>query len=113
MFLCYYNYIQIILVIHKCKITISIFLSITCPRHLTFANCLLPASLHYELLSYAFKINILYYRERIERMKEEERLEREAIERRLRRDLITKTFPKTREDFDQLYAMVPTFTFLT
>lgn len=25
--------------------------------------------------------------------------------RRLRKDLITKTFPKTREDFDQLYAM--------
>ncbi|XP_021196611.3 IQ and ubiquitin-like domain-containing protein [Helicoverpa armigera] len=45
-------------------------------------------------------------RERIERMKEEERLEREAMERRLRHDLITKTFPKTREDFDQLYAMV-------
>ncbi|CAB3250663.1 unnamed protein product [Arctia plantaginis] len=44
--------------------------------------------------------------ERIARMKEEERLEREAMERRLRRDLITKTFPKTREDFDQLYAMV-------
>ena len=39
-------------------------------------------------------------------MKEEDRLEREAMERRLRRDLITKTFPKTREDFDQLYAMV-------
>ncbi|KAJ8724471.1 hypothetical protein PYW08_015945 [Mythimna loreyi] len=44
--------------------------------------------------------------ERIARMKEEDRLEREAMERRLRRDLITKTFPKTREDFDQLYAMV-------
>ncbi|KAH9628571.1 hypothetical protein HF086_010305 [Spodoptera exigua] len=44
--------------------------------------------------------------ERIERMKEEDRLEKEAMERRLRRDLITKTFPKTREDFDQLYAMV-------
>lgn len=39
-------------------------------------------------------------------MKEEDRLEREAMERRLRKDLITKTFPKTREDFDQLYAMV-------
>lgn len=25
--------------------------------------------------------------------------------RRLRKDLITKTFPRTREDFDQLYAM--------
>ncbi|CAH2981761.1 unnamed protein product [Chilo suppressalis] len=45
-------------------------------------------------------------RERIDRMKKEEKLEREAMERRLRRDLITKTFPKTREDFDQLYAMV-------
>ncbi|CAG9787262.1 unnamed protein product [Diatraea saccharalis] len=45
-------------------------------------------------------------RERIERMKEEDRLEREAMERRLRRDLVTKTFPKSREDFDQLYAMV-------
>ncbi|XP_022825775.1 IQ and ubiquitin-like domain-containing protein [Spodoptera litura] len=45
-------------------------------------------------------------KERIERMKEEDRLEKEAMERRLRRDLITKTFPKTREDFDQLYAMV-------
>ncbi|XP_026731334.1 IQ and ubiquitin-like domain-containing protein [Trichoplusia ni] len=45
-------------------------------------------------------------RERIERMKEEERLEVEATEKRIRRDLITKTFPKTREDFDQLYAMV-------
>ncbi|XP_063541661.1 IQ and ubiquitin-like domain-containing protein [Cydia strobilella] len=44
--------------------------------------------------------------ERIARMKEEDRLEREAMERRLRGDLITKTFPKTREDFDQLYAMV-------
>ncbi|XP_052748703.1 LOW QUALITY PROTEIN: IQ and ubiquitin-like domain-containing protein [Galleria mellonella] len=44
--------------------------------------------------------------ERIAKMKEENRLEREAMERRLRRDLITKTFPKTREDFDQLYAMV-------
>ncbi|KAM3966971.1 IQ motif and ubiquitin-like domain-containing protein [Aphomia sociella] len=44
--------------------------------------------------------------ERIARMREEDRLEREAMERRLRRDLITKTFPKTREDFDQLYAMV-------
>ncbi|XP_049871191.1 IQ and ubiquitin-like domain-containing protein [Pectinophora gossypiella] len=44
--------------------------------------------------------------ERIARMKEEDRLEREAIERRLRKDLITKTFPRTREDFDQLYAMV-------
>ncbi|XP_022113571.2 IQ and ubiquitin-like domain-containing protein [Pieris rapae] len=44
--------------------------------------------------------------ERIARMKEEERLEREAMERRLRGDLITKTFPKTREDFDQLYSMV-------
>lgn len=39
-------------------------------------------------------------------MKEEERLEMEATEKRIRRDLITKTFPKTREDFDQLYAMV-------
>lgn len=39
-------------------------------------------------------------------MKEEDRLEREAMEKRLRRDLITKTYPKTREDFDQLYAMV-------
>lgn len=39
-------------------------------------------------------------------MKEEDRLEREAMERRLRKDLVTKTFPKTREDFDQLYAMV-------
>lgn len=38
-------------------------------------------------------------------MKEEERLETEAMARRLRKDLITKTFPKTREDFDQLYAM--------
>lgn len=46
------------------------------------------------------------FRERIARMKEEDRLEYEAMERRLRRDLITKTFPKTREDFDQLYAMV-------
>ncbi|CAK1544004.1 unnamed protein product [Leptosia nina] len=45
-------------------------------------------------------------KERIARMKEEERLEREAMERRLRGDLITKTFPKTREDFDQLYSMV-------
>ncbi|XP_030025931.2 IQ and ubiquitin-like domain-containing protein [Manduca sexta] len=44
--------------------------------------------------------------EKIARMKEEERLERDAMERRLRRDLVTKTFPKTREDFDQLYAMV-------
>ncbi|XP_059053454.1 IQ and ubiquitin-like domain-containing protein [Achroia grisella] len=44
--------------------------------------------------------------ERIDRIKEEDRLEREAMERRLRRDLITKTFPKTREDFDQLYSMV-------
>ncbi|KOB72643.1 Uncharacterized protein OBRU01_10848 [Operophtera brumata] len=44
--------------------------------------------------------------ERISRMKEEDRLEREAMERRLRRDLVTKTYPKTREDFDQLYAMV-------
>ncbi|XP_038220643.1 IQ and ubiquitin-like domain-containing protein [Zerene cesonia] len=44
--------------------------------------------------------------ERIARMKEEERLEREAVERRLKSDLITKTFPKTREDFDQLYSMV-------
>ncbi|XP_075976518.1 IQ motif and ubiquitin-like domain-containing protein [Anticarsia gemmatalis] len=44
--------------------------------------------------------------ERIERMKEEERLEREAMERRLRKDLVTRTFPKSREDFDQLYAMV-------
>lgn len=43
-------------------------------------------------------------------MEEEKRLEREAMERRLRKDLITKTFPKSREDFDQLYAMViPTF----
>jgi hypothetical protein len=48
----------------------------------------------------------LIFRERIDRMKEEERLEKEAMERRLRKDLITKTFPKTREDFDQLYAMV-------
>lgn len=39
-------------------------------------------------------------------MKEEERLEREVVERRLRRDLVTKTFPRTRVDFDQLYAMV-------
>lgn len=38
-------------------------------------------------------------------MKEEDRLEREATERRLRRDIITKAFPKSREDFDQLYAM--------
>ncbi|XP_013139424.1 PREDICTED: IQ and ubiquitin-like domain-containing protein [Papilio polytes] len=45
-------------------------------------------------------------KERIRRMQEEDRLEREAMERRLRRDLITRTFPKTREDFDQLYAMV-------
>ncbi|XP_068626896.1 IQ motif and ubiquitin-like domain-containing protein [Battus philenor] len=45
-------------------------------------------------------------KERIRRMMEEDRLEREAMERRLRKDLITKTFPKTREDFDQLYAMV-------
>ncbi|XP_053605286.1 IQ motif and ubiquitin-like domain-containing protein [Plodia interpunctella] len=45
-------------------------------------------------------------RERIERMKEEERLEREAMDRRLRKDLVTKTYPRTREDFDQLYAMV-------
>ncbi|XP_023943809.1 IQ and ubiquitin-like domain-containing protein [Bicyclus anynana] len=44
--------------------------------------------------------------ERIKRMEEEKRLEREAMERRLRKDLVTKTFPKTREDFDQLYAMV-------
>ncbi|XP_050667058.1 IQ and ubiquitin-like domain-containing protein [Leptidea sinapis] len=44
--------------------------------------------------------------ERIRKIKEEERLEREAIERRLKRDLITKTYPKTREDFDQLYSMV-------
>lgn len=39
-------------------------------------------------------------------MKEEDKMEREAMERRLRRDLVTKTFPKTREDFDQLFAMV-------
>ena len=39
-------------------------------------------------------------------MEEEKRLELEAKERRSRRDLITKTFPRTREDFDQLYAMV-------
>ncbi|XP_045449335.1 IQ and ubiquitin-like domain-containing protein [Melitaea cinxia] len=44
--------------------------------------------------------------ERIAKMEEERRLEREAIERRLKKDLITKTFPRTREDFDQLYAMV-------
>lgn len=52
------------------------------------------------------KILLFCYRERIARIKEEDRLEREAMERRLRRDLVTKTFPKTREDFDQLYAMV-------
>lgn len=51
------------------------------------------------------KLHVVF-RERIARMKEEDRLEYEAMERRLRRDLITKTFPKTREDFDQLYAMV-------
>ncbi|XP_047531824.1 IQ and ubiquitin-like domain-containing protein [Vanessa atalanta] len=44
--------------------------------------------------------------ERIARMEEEKRLEREAMERRLKKDLVTKTFPRTREDFDQLYAMV-------
>ncbi|XP_011552961.3 IQ and ubiquitin-like domain-containing protein [Plutella xylostella] len=44
--------------------------------------------------------------ERIARLKEQDRLEREAMEKRLRRDLITHTFPRTREDFDQLYAMV-------
>ncbi|CAG9579827.1 unnamed protein product [Danaus chrysippus] len=44
--------------------------------------------------------------ERIARMEEERRREREAMERRLKRDLVTRTFPKTREDFDQLYAMV-------
>lgn len=48
-------------------------------------------------------------REKIARMKEEDRLEKEAMERRLRKDLVTKTFPRTREDFDQLYAMVGVF----
>ncbi|CAH2040479.1 unnamed protein product, partial [Iphiclides podalirius] len=45
-------------------------------------------------------------KERINRMMEEEKQEREVLEKRLRKDLITKTFPRTREDFDQLYAMV-------
>ncbi|XP_041988820.1 IQ and ubiquitin-like domain-containing protein [Aricia agestis] len=44
--------------------------------------------------------------DRLRRIREEERLEQEANERRLRKDLITKTFPRNREDFDQLYAMV-------
>ncbi|KAI5646936.1 IQ and ubiquitin-like domain-containing protein [Phthorimaea operculella] len=44
--------------------------------------------------------------ERIERMKEEDRLEQESIAKRLRKNLISHTFPRTREDFDQLYAMV-------
>lgn len=78
---------------------------------LTLFACIVRVGFFYCLLIGTYSLNYLntcssVYRERIERMKEEDRLEKEAAERRLRRDLITKTFPKTREDFDQLYAMV-------
>lgn len=49
---------------------------------------------------------ILFFRDRIKRMKEEDELEKQAVQKRLQKDIITKTFPRTREDFDQLYAMV-------
>ncbi|XP_063827117.1 IQ and ubiquitin-like domain-containing protein [Ostrinia nubilalis] len=74
-------------------------------NHNHFANVIQRAFRHHQFRQ---KVDrwLRECRERIEIMKEEERLEREAIERRLRRDLITKTFPRTRQDFDQLYSMV-------
>ncbi|CAK1579312.1 unnamed protein product [Parnassius mnemosyne] len=74
-------------------------------NHSHYATVIQRAFRHYQFRQ---KVNnwLQECKERIQKMNEEERREREAMERRLRKDLITKTFPKTREDFDQLYAMV-------
>ncbi|XP_028033352.1 IQ and ubiquitin-like domain-containing protein [Bombyx mandarina] len=74
-------------------------------NHDHYASIIQRAFKHYQ-----FRIKVERWlkecRDRINRMREQDQKEQEAMQRRLQRDLVTKTFPKTRQDFDQLYAMV-------
>ncbi|XP_050348989.1 IQ and ubiquitin-like domain-containing protein [Nymphalis io] len=74
-------------------------------NHNYYASIIQRAFRHYQFRQKVKKW-LMTCMERIARMEDEQRLEREAMERRLKTDLVTKTFPRTREDFDQLYAMV-------